>query len=51
VALLRRQIELISGYLLPLQLAEPQYPVEEHARLAADVIRKHGISGNNPAQP
>jgi len=49
-AVIRRQLELIAGYLLPLQLAEPQYPVEEHARLAADVIRKHGISGNNPAQ-
>ena len=40
VALLRRQIELISGYLLPLQLTDAQYPIEEHARLAADAIRR-----------
>lgn len=43
VAVTRRQLELIAGYLLPLHLADPQYPVEEHARLAADVIRKHAL--------
>jgi hypothetical protein len=36
---LRRQVELIAGYLLPLKLADEHYPVEEHARLAAEAIR------------
>ena len=40
VALPRRQIAPISGHLLPLQLTDAQYPIEEHARLAADVIRR-----------
>lgn len=37
---LRRQLDLIAGYLLPLKLAEEHYPVEEHARMAAEVIRR-----------
>lgn len=41
---LRRQVELIASYLLPLKLADEHYPVEEHARVAADVIRTHGLS-------
>ena len=37
---LRRQVELIASYLLPLHLADDSYPVEEHARMAADLIRR-----------
>ncbi len=36
---LRRQLDLIAGHLLPLKLADEGYPVEEHARLAAEFIR------------
>jgi hypothetical protein len=39
---LRRQVQLIASYLLPLKLADEQYPVEEHARVAAEVIRRSG---------
>ncbi len=39
---LRRQVELIASYLLPLKLADEQYPVEEHARVAAELIRRSG---------
>ncbi|MBE7466799.1 MAG: hypothetical protein HS116_25290 [Planctomycetes bacterium] len=42
---LRRQVDLLSAYLLPLKLADPAYPVEEHARIAAEVIRLHGLAG------
>ncbi|MBE7465425.1 MAG: hypothetical protein HS116_18260 [Planctomycetes bacterium] len=42
---LRRQLDLLSAYLLPLKLADPAYPVEEHARIAAEVIRLHGLAG------
>ena len=38
-----KQLELIAAYLLPLELADASYPVEEHARIAADLIRKHGL--------
>ncbi len=41
-ASIRRQIELIAAYLLPLKLTDSEYPIEEHARIAADVIRRHG---------
>ena len=40
-----RVLEMIAGYLLPLHLAEPTYPVQEHARIAAEVIRQHGLIG------
>ncbi len=35
-----RQLELIAGYLLPLELTDEGYPVEEHARIAAEIIRR-----------
>lgn len=38
----RRQLEMVAGHLLPLNLADPTYPIEEHARLAAQRIR--GVS-------
>ncbi len=34
-----QRLELIASYLLPLNLTDQRYPVEEHARLAAEVIR------------
>jgi hypothetical protein len=34
-----RRLELIASYLIPLKLTDERYPVEEHARLAADRIR------------
>ena len=42
---LRRQFDLIASYLLPLQLAAEHYPVEEHARIAAEILRTHGLTG------
>ena len=35
-----QRLELIASYLLPLKLTDERYPVEEHARVAADVIRR-----------
>ena len=43
---LRKQLNLIASYLVPLKLAEPSYPVEEHARLAAETIRLNGITSS-----
>jgi len=40
-----RRLELIAGYLIPLKLTDERYPVEEHARLASDIIRTHGLAG------
>ena len=34
-----RRLELIASYLLPLKLTDERYPVEEHARLAAERLR------------
>ncbi len=48
-AALHRRLELIAGYLIPLRLADPQYPVEEHVRIAADLIRTHELAGAVPA--
>ncbi len=45
VAALRRALDLIASYLLPLNLADPHYPVEEHARIAAEIIRRQGRAG------
>lgn len=38
-----RRLDVIAGYLLPLGLTDESYPVEEHARLAAEVIRANGL--------
>jgi hypothetical protein len=37
------RLELIASYLLPLNLTEPSYPVEEHARIASEIIRSKGL--------
>jgi hypothetical protein len=37
---MRQQLDLIAGHLLPLGLADASYPLEEHARLAAEHIRR-----------
>ncbi|MCK6470867.1 MAG: hypothetical protein L6R28_03895 [Planctomycetes bacterium] len=42
---MRRQLDLMAAYLVPLKLADPTYPVEEHARIAAEIIRLHGLAG------
>lgn len=39
---LRGRLDLIARHLVPLGLAPEAHPVEEHARLAADIIRKRG---------
>lgn len=39
-----RSLDLIARYLLPLNLTEGTYPVEEHARIAADLLRQHGLA-------
>lgn len=35
-----RQLDLIAAHLLPLALAAPDYPLTEHARIAAERIRR-----------
>ena len=49
----RKQLDLIARYLVPLKLADATYPVEEHARLAAEVVRMNATvnvaSGKSPA--
>jgi hypothetical protein len=40
-----RRLELIAGYLLPLGLMDERYPVEEHARMASEILRKNGLAG------
>lgn len=39
----RERVELaaIRGHLLPLALAAPDYPLREHARIAAEIVRDH----------
>jgi len=38
-----QRLELIASYLLPLKLTDERYPVEEHARLASEIIRTRGV--------
>ena len=38
-----RRLELIASYLLPLGLTDSRYPVEEHARVAAEILRTRGV--------
>jgi len=40
-----QRLELIAGYLLPLRLTDERYPVEEHARMASEIIRKNRLAG------
>ena len=37
---MRRTLAAVRGHLVPLALADAGYPLEEHARLAADVVRR-----------
>lgn len=39
-----RRLELVASYLLPLNLTDERYPVEEHARIAAETIRTQGLT-------
>ena len=36
---LSREMEVVRGHLIPLQLAPADYPLSEHARLAAQIVR------------
>ena len=45
-----RALELIASYLLPLRLTDERYPTEEHARVAAEILRSHGLSRVRQAQ-
>jgi hypothetical protein len=38
-----RRLDLIAGYILPLKLTDERYPVEEHARVAAEIIRQNRL--------
>ena len=38
-----QRLHVVEGYLLPLKLTNEEYPVEEHARVAADIIRRQGL--------
>lgn len=35
------ELDAIRGHLLPLNLAEASYPLREHARIAAEIVRDH----------
>jgi hypothetical protein len=39
------RLRTIERYLLPLGLVDQSYPVEEHARIAAEMVRRHGLGG------
>lgn len=43
----RRTAEAIRAYLVPLQLAPEHVPIEEHARLAAEIVRTSGKLGDS----
>lgn len=40
---LRNQMDLIERYILPLKLTDERYPIEEHVRVAAEIIRENKI--------
>ena len=42
---LERKLELIESYILPLQLTDITYPIEEHVRIAANILRKEKLIG------
>ena len=42
VAVARDELEAVAGHLLPLGLAPAEYPLSEHARLAAERIIENG---------
>ena len=42
-----RRLELIASYLAPLKLTDERYPVEEHARVAAEIIRQSRSVGDD----
>ena len=42
------RLRLIEDYLLPLKLVDGRYPVAEHARIAAEIIRANGLAGGLP---
>jgi hypothetical protein len=41
-----KRLELIASYLTPLKLTDERYPVEEHARVAAEIIRQSRSIGD-----
>jgi hypothetical protein len=41
---LKKRMELLTSYLLPLNLTEQHYPVEEHARVAAEILIQNGLA-------
>lgn len=40
------KLDIIRDWILPLQLADPEYPIEEHIRIAAGRLRRHNLMGN-----
>lgn len=41
-----QRLELIERYILPLHLTDASYPIEEHVRIAADILRaREGTEG------
>lgn len=40
---LSQRLALIADYLLPLKLTDERYPVEEHVRVAAEIIRRQRL--------
>jgi hypothetical protein len=47
---LERQLDLVASYILPLRLCSDAYPVTEHVRVAAELIRTSGRAGVHPQQ-
>ena len=42
----RDRLELIKQYILPLELVDEKYPIEEHVRVAAEIVREQKYKTN-----
>lgn len=38
-----KQIDIIKSHIEPLKLIDPDYPIQEHCRVAAEIIRQNGL--------
>lgn len=45
-SLYREKLELIQQYILPLGLVDERYPIEEHVRVAAEIVREQKYNTN-----
>ena len=45
----QQELARIADHLLPLNLAPAEYPLSGHARIAADLLRQHGLPNTEAA--